>query len=52
LIIIPYNKARALNNYAFYIIQYLPKGLDLSILKYLVYIRPFLNFLAGQLKLV
>jgi hypothetical protein len=52
LIIIPYNKARALNNHAFYIIRYLPKGLDLSILKYLVYVRPFLDFLAGQLKLV
>jgi len=28
LIIIPYNKARASNNYAFYIVRYLPKGLD------------------------
>jgi hypothetical protein len=51
LIIISYNKARASNNHAFYIIRYLPPGLDLSVFKYLVYIRPFLNFLANQLNL-
>jgi hypothetical protein len=52
LIIISYNKSRASNNHAFYIVRYLPPGLDLSVFKYLVYIRPFLNFLANQLNVL
>jgi hypothetical protein len=49
IIIINYNKARASNNYAFYIVQYLPKELSRSILKYLAIIRPVLGFIARQL---
>jgi hypothetical protein len=44
LVIISYNKSRASNNHAFYIVRYLPPGLDLSVFKYLVYIRPFSTF--------
>ncbi|KAH8656364.1 hypothetical protein BGZ61DRAFT_303252, partial [Ilyonectria robusta] len=40
IIIISYNKARASNNYAFYIVRYLPPSLSLSFLKYLAIIRP------------
>lgn len=50
MIIISYNKARASNNYAFYIVRYLPKELSRSILKYLAIIRPVLGFIARQLK--
>jgi len=38
LIVISYNKARASNHHAFYIVRYIPSGLDTSIFKYLVYI--------------
>lgn len=51
MIIISYNKARASNNYAFYIVRYLPKELSRSLLKYLAIVRPVLGFVAGQLKL-
>lgn len=51
LIVLSYNKARASNNYAFYIVRYIPSGLDASMFKYLVYIRPFIDFLAGQLEM-
>ncbi|PNP60709.1 hypothetical protein FNYG_14562 [Fusarium nygamai] len=34
IIIISYNKARASNNYAFYIVRYVPADLSLSLLKY------------------
>ncbi|KAH6974033.1 hypothetical protein EDB80DRAFT_831381 [Ilyonectria destructans] len=51
IIVISYNKARASNNYAFYIVRYLPPDLSLSLLKYLAIIRPALGFLAKQLKL-
>ncbi|KAK2684445.1 hypothetical protein QWA68_016996 [Fusarium oxysporum] len=50
MIIISYNKVRASNNYAFYIVRYLPKELSRSILKYLAIIRPVLGFIARQLK--
>ncbi|KAI3567779.1 hypothetical protein IWW34DRAFT_859673 [Fusarium oxysporum f. sp. albedinis] len=50
MIIVSYNKARASNNYAFYIVRYLPKGLSRSLLKYLAIIRPVLGFIARQLK--
>lgn len=49
--VISYNKARASNNYAFYIVRYLPLDLSLSLLKYLAIIRPALDFLAKQLNL-
>jgi hypothetical protein len=51
MIIISYNKARTSNNHAFYIVRYLPLPLEQSIFKYLIYIRPFLDFLANQLDL-
>jgi hypothetical protein len=51
LVIISYNKARTSNNYAFYIVRYLPLPLGLSVFKYIVYVRPFLDFLANQLHL-
>jgi hypothetical protein len=49
IIIISYNKARASNNYAFYIVRYLQPSLSLSFLKYLAIIRPVWEFLAKQL---
>ncbi|KAF4463327.1 hypothetical protein FALBO_9851, partial [Fusarium albosuccineum] len=51
MVIISYNKARASNNYAFYIVRYLPRELSLSFLKYLAIVRPLLGFIARQLKL-
>ncbi|KAG6989566.1 hypothetical protein FocnCong_v020740 [Fusarium oxysporum f. sp. conglutinans] len=51
IIIISYNKARASNNYAFYIVRYLPKQLSQSLLRYLAIIRPVMGFIAKQLKL-
>jgi hypothetical protein len=51
MIITSYNKARASNNHAFYIVRYLPPGLDTSVFKYLAYIRPFVDFLARRLDL-
>lgn len=51
IIIISYNKARASNNYAFYIVRYLPKELSQSLLKYLAIIRPVLGFIAKRLKI-
>lgn len=51
LLVTEYNKARASNNYAFYIVRYLPPRLAELVYMYLVYIRPFVNFLAAQLKL-
>ncbi|KAH7194982.1 hypothetical protein DER44DRAFT_815616 [Fusarium oxysporum] len=50
MIIMSYNKARASNNYAFYIVRYLPKGLSRSLLNYLAIIRPVLGYIARQLK--
>nr|CEG04590.1 unnamed protein product [Fusarium clavum]CEG05792.1 unnamed protein product [Fusarium clavum] len=50
IIIISYNKARASNNYAFYIVRYLPKELSQSLLQYLAIICPVLGFIARQLK--
>ncbi|EXK78037.1 hypothetical protein FOQG_17267 [Fusarium oxysporum f. sp. raphani 54005] len=50
IIIISYNKARASNNYAFYIVRYLPRELSESLLRYLAIIRPVLSFIAKQLK--
>lgn len=51
VIVISYTKARASNNHSFYVVRYLPDSLDQSIILYLAYIRPFLDFLANQLKL-
>ncbi|OAA37048.1 telomere-associated recQ-like helicase [Metarhizium rileyi] len=51
IIVISYTKARSSNNHAFYIIRYLPDDLGLSVVVYLTYIRPFLDFLANQLGL-
>ncbi|KAH6975566.1 telomere-associated recQ-like helicase [Ilyonectria destructans] len=51
IIIISYNKARASNNHAFYIVRYLPQELSQSLLKYLAIIRPVLGHIAQQLSL-
>ncbi|CZS75075.1 unnamed protein product [Fusarium graminearum] len=50
VIIISYNKARASNNYAFYIVRYLPRELSQSLLRYIAIIRPVLGFIAKQLE--
>ncbi|EXM12282.1 hypothetical protein FOTG_19217 [Fusarium oxysporum f. sp. vasinfectum 25433] len=50
IIIISYNKARASNNYAFYIVRYVPMDLSLSLLKYLAIIRPVWEFLAETMR--
>lgn len=50
LLVIGYNKARASNHHAFYIVRYLPPRLARSVFLYLVYIRPFIDFLAAQLR--
>ncbi|KAH7459229.1 hypothetical protein FOMA001_g20149 [Fusarium oxysporum f. sp. matthiolae] len=50
IIIISYNKARASNNYAFYIVRYVPIDLSLSLLKYLAIIRPVWEFLAETMR--
>lgn len=44
LIIISYTKARASNNHSFYVVRYLPDEVGASVVLYLGYIRPFLNF--------
>ncbi|KAI3570585.1 hypothetical protein IWW34DRAFT_903267 [Fusarium oxysporum f. sp. albedinis] len=49
IIIISYNKARASNNYAFYIVRYVPADLSLSLLKYLAIVRPVWEFLARKM---
>ncbi|QKD56923.2 uncharacterized protein FOBCDRAFT_140860 [Fusarium oxysporum Fo47] len=49
IIIISYNKARASNNYAFYIVRYVPVDLSLSLLKYLAIVRPVWEFLARKM---
>ncbi|PWI64582.1 hypothetical protein PCL_09512 [Purpureocillium lilacinum] len=51
IIVISYSKSRASNNYAFYTVRYLPKDLASSVLTYLTYIRPFIDFLANRLEL-
>ncbi|KAH7144670.1 hypothetical protein DER46DRAFT_580593 [Fusarium sp. MPI-SDFR-AT-0072] len=51
IIVISYNKARASNNYSFYIVRYLPANLSLSLLKYLAMIRPTIDFLSTALKM-
>ncbi|EXK26017.1 hypothetical protein FOMG_17378 [Fusarium oxysporum f. sp. melonis 26406] len=50
IIIISYNKARASNNYVFYIVRYVPIDLSLSLLKYLAIIRPVWEFLAETMR--
>jgi hypothetical protein len=49
IIIISYNKARASNHYAFYIVRYVPVDLSLSLLKYLAIVRPVWEFLASKM---
>ncbi|EXL65654.1 hypothetical protein FOPG_18126 [Fusarium oxysporum f. sp. conglutinans race 2 54008] len=49
IIIISYNKARASNNYAFYIVRYIPVDLSLSLLKYLAVVRPVSEFLSKKM---
>ncbi|KAJ6436888.1 ATP-dependent DNA helicase pfh1 [Purpureocillium lavendulum] len=51
LIVISYSKSRTSNNHAFYTVRYLPKDLACSVLAYLTYIRPFIDFLANRLEL-
>ncbi|PWI64550.1 hypothetical protein PCL_09563 [Purpureocillium lilacinum] len=51
LIVISYSKSRASNNHAFYTVRYLPKDLASSVLAYLTYIWPFIDFLANRLEL-
>lgn len=48
--IIGYNKARATNTYAFYVVRYLPREIRLSVVIMFIYNRPFLDFLANQLR--
>jgi len=47
LLIIGYNKARALNYYAFYIVRYVLPRLARPMFLYLVFIRPFIDFLTA-----
>jgi hypothetical protein len=49
IINISYNKARASNHYAFYIVRYVPVNLSLSLLKYLAIVRPVWEFLAREM---
>ena len=46
MIIISYNKARAITNHAFYVVRYLLDKLGIYFMKYVAYIRPFMDFLA------
>ncbi|KAH7327564.1 hypothetical protein BKA65DRAFT_462380 [Rhexocercosporidium sp. MPI-PUGE-AT-0058] len=48
IIVFEYNKSRAVNNHSFYVIRYLPLALSIAIYQYLVYIRPFMDFLYNQ----
>jgi hypothetical protein len=50
LLVIGYNKARASNHHAFYTVRYIPRRLAVLVFLYLVYIRPFVDFLAAQLR--
>jgi hypothetical protein len=50
LLVIEYNKARTSNYHAFYIVRYPPPKLARLVYLYLVYVRPFISFLAGQLR--
>jgi hypothetical protein len=50
LLVIKYNKVQASNYYIFYIIRYLPLRLAELVYLYPVYIRPFISFLASQLR--
>jgi hypothetical protein len=52
IIVISYNKARASNNYAFYIVRYVPTDLSLSLLKYLAIVRPVWEFIAREMQTV
>jgi hypothetical protein len=52
IIVISYNKAGALNNYAFYIVRYVPTDLSLSLLKYLAIVRPVWEFIAREMQTV
>src|SRR5436190_23776082 len=36
-----YNKSKASTNYSFHVVRYLPDSLNILIILYLVYIRPF-----------
>ncbi|OAQ57815.2 DEAD/DEAH box helicase domain-containing protein [Pochonia chlamydosporia 170] len=51
LIIVSYNKSRASNNHAFYVVRYLRDDLASALFLYIAYIQPFLDFLANQLQL-
>jgi hypothetical protein len=50
LLVIEYNKARASNYHAYYVVRYLPPKLAWLVYLYLAYVRPFAAFLAGQLR--
>jgi hypothetical protein len=51
IIVYEYNKTRSSNNHSFFVVQYLPQALSCLFYQYLVYIRPFLDFLYSQLGL-
>ncbi|KHO10690.1 hypothetical protein MAA_11741 [Metarhizium robertsii ARSEF 23] len=51
LVIVSYNKSRASNNHAFYIVRYLREDLGSAIFLYIAYIQSFIDFLANQLQL-
>jgi hypothetical protein len=51
LIVFEYNKAQTVTHHAFYVVRYLTLELSLALYQYLVYIRPFADFLRSQLGL-
>jgi hypothetical protein len=51
LIVFEYHKAQTVTHHAFYVVRYLTLELSLALYQYLVYIRPFADFLRSQLGL-
>ena len=51
MLVISYNKARASNNHAFYIMRYFRADLAAAIFTWIAYIQPLADFLAAQLQL-
>lgn len=48
-IVFEYNKTRRTTNQSFYVVRYLPPKLGVLLYQYLVYVRPFADFLCRQL---
>jgi len=51
MIVFEYNKLKATNHRSFYVVRYLPSKLSNLLYQYLVYVRPFMDFLCTQLKI-